>query len=77
MLHKSLTGLILTLAVAASAEPRPTQKKPLDTPAKDSVAQLWGLPWHSTMAGTADAAAKAKGKYVLWLRLLGDLAGKS
>lgn len=69
MIRTFLPFLMVALASAARSEP--------DSAPKDTVAQIWGLTWHSTLRGTIDAATETKAAHVLWLRLLGDLAGKA
>ncbi len=69
MIRTFLPFLMVALASVARAEPEPAPK--------DTIAQIWGLSWHSTLRGTIDAATEAKTAHVLWLRLLGDLAGNA
>lgn len=69
--------IVLTAALAAPAwaqtksTHRPTQKE-----AASGVRKLYHIPWHASLDGAFKEATKQK-RPVLWLRMLGDLAGET
>lgn len=79
-----LCSLTLTAQAPLSAQTsRPTgspQQRAIQ-PGKDKVKKLYGLKWHSRLDGALAKAQKtSRGRRtqpVFWLRMLGDLAGKT
>ena len=64
---RTLTSLLLIASAAALAAPEPPRKPK----------RIGGLSWHASLDAAKAAAAPERGKEkpILWLRMLGDLAG--